>query len=133
MVLVGLVMLAGSFGLFEYELTYGPAAGSDRAEAVARTAAMNVFAMAQVAYLFNCRHLRRSAVGKGFWSNRWAFAGAAAMVLLQVAQAHIPVLNVAFHTAPMTFESWLRILAVAAALFVLVEVEIRWVNRSTRR
>ena len=122
MVLVGAAMLAGAFGLFNYELAYG-AAGTDRAEVVARTVAMNVFVLVEAFYLFNCRHLRHSAIGGGFLGNPWAFGGFATMVLLQVAQSYVPFLNVVFHTAPLPLDSWVRIVAVAVGVFLLVEVE----------
>lgn len=45
--LVGLAMLAGAFGLFEYELSSGSSAGTDQGEAAARTVAVNVFVMVE--------------------------------------------------------------------------------------
>ena len=54
------------------------------------------------------------------------------MVLLQVLFTDAPFMNAAFHTAPMSAGAWGRVLAVAAAVFVLVEVETWWVNRFAR-
>jgi Ca2+-transporting ATPase len=129
MLMVGLAMLAGAFGLFEYELLHGPLAGTEQAEAAARTVAVSVFVMVEAFYLFNCRHLRRTVFGGGFWSNPWAFAGVAGMVLLQMLFTYAPFMNVAFHTAPISAGAWGRVLAVAALVFVLVEVETWWTNR----
>ena len=123
MVLVGLAMLAGAFGLFEWEL----AAGTD--PATARTVAVNVFVLVQVAYLFNCRNLRGTVFGSGFWGNPWAFAGAAGMVLLQVLFTYAPFMNAAFHTAPIPAVAWVSVLAIAAGVFVLVEAETWWAAR----
>jgi cation-transporting ATPase F len=131
MPLVGVAMLAGAFGLFAYEQSYGAAAGTEHEAATARTVAVSVFVMIQSFYLFNCRHLRRSAFSGGFWGNPWAFAGVAGMVLLQLLFAYAPFMHVAFHTAPMSLAAWGRVLAVAVAVFVMVEVETWWTNRGT--
>ena len=54
-VLVGIIMLAGSFGLF---LRWQAISGSAE---VARSVAVNVFVMVEITYLFACRSLRRPA------------------------------------------------------------------------
>ncbi len=63
MILVGLAMLVGAFGLFEYELASGGLANTEQADAAARTVAVNVFVMVEAFYLFNCRSLTRSIGG----------------------------------------------------------------------
>ncbi|MBX3401591.1 MAG: cation transporting ATPase C-terminal domain-containing protein [Gemmataceae bacterium] len=78
----------------------------------------------------NCRHLRRTVFGDGFWSNPWAFVGVTGMVLLQLLFTYAPFMNVAFHIAPISSGVWGRVLAVAALVFVLVEVETWWTNRA---
>jgi Ca2+-transporting ATPase len=129
MVLVGLAMLGGAFGLFTYETEYGAWAGTDHGLTVGRTVAVSVFIMVQSAYLLNCRRLQQSVFGEGFWNNPWVFAGIATMVLTQLLIVYTPVLNIAFHTAPMPLEAWLRVLGVAAGVFILVEIETWLVNR----
>lgn len=130
MILVGLAMLVGAFGLFEYELASGGLANTEQADAAARTVAVNVFVMVEAFYLFNCRHLRRTAFGRGFWGNPWAFAGVACIVLLQLLFTYAPFMNVAFHTAPVSAAAWSRVLAVAVAVFLVVELETWWTNRA---
>ena len=75
--LVGMLPLAGAFGLFEFELSRG---ASDE---VARTVAVNVFVTGELFYLFNCRSLTRSMFVLGVFSNRWLLAGVGTMVVLQ--------------------------------------------------
>lgn len=133
MVMVGLAMLAGAFGLFKYELLYGEYSGADNAEAAARTVAVNVFIMVEAFYLFNCRHLRRTVFEGGFWDNPWAFAGFTAMVLAQLAFTYLPPMNVAFHSAPITAAAWGRVLAIALIVFIIVEIETWIVNRHRRK
>jgi Ca2+-transporting ATPase len=129
MVIVGVLMLLGAFGLFKYELWYGAAAGTGQAEAAARTVAVAVFVMVEAFYLFNCRHLRGTVFDSNFWGNPWAFAGFAAMIGAQLLFTYLPVMNVAFHTAPITLAAWGRVLAVAVGVFVVVEIETWLVNR----
>jgi magnesium-transporting ATPase (P-type) len=118
--LVTLVMLAGAYWTFTYEMQQ---AGETLAEA--RTAVINVIVLVETLYLFNCRALNRPCFSHGFFANRWAFGGAAAMVVAQLLFTYTPVMNRLFHTAPISVESWLRILGVAAAVFMIVETE-KW-------
>ena len=120
--LVTLVMAGGAFWLFAWE--------TDRAGAnvaAARTAVINVIVLVEIAYLFNCRSLTHACFGAGFFANRWAFGCTLAMVGLQLLFTYAPVMNQLFHTAPIVAGSWLRIAAVAAAVFAIVELE-KWLR-----
>jgi cation-transporting ATPase F len=115
--LVGLMILAGAFGLFEWELALG--ASLDRA----RTVAVAVVVMAEVFYLFNCRSLRASPFRIGFAGNLWALGGAALMIAAQALFTYVPAMNRFFSSAPIGAGSWLRIAAVGVAVFAAVEAE----------
>jgi cation-transporting ATPase F len=78
-VLVSVLLLAGSFGLFLREL----AQGNSLAEA--RTVAVNVFVVVEAMYLFNCRSLTHSARRVGLFSNPAIWYGVLTMALLQAA------------------------------------------------
>jgi calcium-translocating P-type ATPase len=120
--LVTLVMLAGAYWTFTYEM--------DRVGetlAAARTAVINVIVLVETVYLFNCRALNRPCFSSGFFANRWAFGGAAAMLLAQLLFTYTPVMNRLFHTAPISGAAWIRIFAVAAAVFAIVETE-KWIR-----
>lgn len=120
--LVTLVMLAGAYWTFTYEMRQ---VGETLAQA--RTAVINVIVLVETAYLFNCRVLNRPCFTAGFFGNGWAFAGGAAMILAQLLFTYTPVMNRLFHTAPISVESWGRILGVAAVVFIIVEVE-KWIR-----
>ncbi|MDT3706192.1 MAG: cation-transporting P-type ATPase [Thiobacillus sp.] len=120
--LVSLVMLAGAYWLFFWELKV---AGETIAEA--RTCVINVIVLVEIAYLFNCRSLNHSFFSLGFFSNPWVVAGALAMLAAQLLFTYAPVMNKLFHTAPISGESWLRIVGVAAIVFVVVEIE-KWMR-----
>jgi Ca2+-transporting ATPase len=125
--LVSLLMLAGALWLFTWEL---------KAEAgtlvTARTAAVNVIVLVEAVYLFNCRSLNRSLFAIGALTNRWAVGGALAMIGAQLLFTYVPLMNKLFHTAPIQVESWLRVIAVAAAVFAAVEIE-KWIRFGGRR
>jgi Ca2+-transporting ATPase len=123
LLIVGFLMLLGAFGLFEYEL-----ACCGVSEAEARTVAVNVFVMTELFYLFNCRSLTKSVFEVGFFSNPWVFAGATAMILLQLLFTYAPAMNTAFESAPIGVASWLRILVAASVVMLIVGIE-KWVVR----
>ncbi|UOY01203.1 HAD-IC family P-type ATPase [Blastococcus sp. PRF04-17] len=124
-VLVSALMLVGAFGLFEWTLDRGEAV------AVARTVAVNVFVVVQVAYLLNCRSLERPMWRVGLFSNRWVPAGLAAMLGLQLLFTYAPWMNRLFHSAPIDPAWWLGITGVGAVVFLIVEVE-KWLGRRLR-
>ena len=120
--LVSGIMLAGAFGLFQWEQARGAS------DAEARTVAVNVFVMVELTYLLNCRSLDRSMFQVGVLANRWVVGGAAAMIGLQLAFTYAPFMNTLFHSAPITGGAWLRIGAVAVAGYFVVEIE-KWIRR----
>ncbi len=117
MLMVGLILCAGAFGLFTKSL------GDGLSEAEARTVAVNVFAIVEMFYLFNCRSLVYPVWKIGLFTNRWALGGAAVIVVLQLLFTYLPVMNTLFGSAPLRLESWLWVIGLAAAAFVIVEIE----------
>ncbi len=115
--LVGALLLAGAFGLFELEMS---ATGN---LAVARTMAVNVFVMGELLYLFNCRSLTESIFRVGFFTNPLLFAGVLAMILLQLGFTYIPAMNSLFHSAPIKIEHWGYILACSMVIYAIVGIE----------
>ena len=119
-VLVGMLMLAGSFGLFLLALERG------QPMAEARSVAMNVFVAIEIAYLFSCRSLRLPLTAVAPFSNPWVWAGAGAQLALQFLITYWAPMNVAFGTAPMSLRAWGEIVAVALIGMLAVEIEMRW-------
>ena len=120
--LVGILLLIGAFGLFEWAL------GQGVSEDAARTIAVNVFVFGELFYLFNCRSLTRTMLAVGLFSNRWLLAGVAVMIALQVAFTYVPLMNTIFHSAPIDPVWWLSILGVGLAIYLIVEAE-KWLRR----
>ncbi len=81
--------------------------------ATARTAGFTVLV---IAHLFNC-FSSRSATASAFahlFSNYWLWAAVALSGSLQIAVVHLPVLNIAFGTAPLAASQWLVCLAMGS-------------------
>ncbi|WP_409330468.1 HAD-IC family P-type ATPase [Trujillonella humicola] len=124
-VLVSALMLVGAFALFEWTLDQGEEV------AVARTVAVNVFVVVQVAYLLNCRSLDRPMWRLGLLGNRWVSVGLTAMLGLQLLFTYAPWMNRLFHSAPIPPLWWLGITGVGVVVFLVVEVE-KWLGRRLR-
>lgn len=120
--LVSLLMLAGAFWVFFWETkVHGQTLAS------ARTAVVNLIALVETAYLFNCRSLHHSIFSIGLFSNPWAIAGAVSLFVLQFLFTYAPFMNRLFHTVPIDASTWVRILSVAIATCVIVEFE-KWLR-----
>jgi calcium-translocating P-type ATPase len=122
-VLVSLVLLLGTFGLFLFERARGASLET------ARTVAVNTLVMFEVFYLFNIRYLARSALSSaGLFGNRVALLAAAVTLLCQVLFTYAWPLQALFATTAIDAAAWGRVLLVAASVFLLVELE-KWLLR----
>lgn len=120
--LVGFLLLAGAFGLFEWTLAAG------YSESTARTVTVNVFVFVQMFYLMNCRSLTRSIFHVGLFTNAWVWFGIGAMTLLQLLYTYHPAMHHVFQSAPIDSMHWRMIFAVATLAFLVVGAE-KWVRR----
>jgi Ca2+-transporting ATPase len=125
LLLVGILILLGAFGLYELELRLGAS------EAVARTVAVNAVVVLEIFYVFNCRSLTRSMFQIGVFSNRWVIVGVAGMIALQLLFTYAPFMNQLFSSAPLNVTQWGHILAVGLAGYLIVETE-KWLRRRVR-
>ncbi len=119
-VLVSLLLLAGAFGLFVHSLAQG------HSLAEARTVAVNVFVMVEMAYLFNCRSLKHGFWQQGWFSNVWIWVGCGVMLGLQLLLTYLPLMNALFQTAPIGWQEWLEIILVALLASGVIALEKRW-------
>ncbi|MDP1562197.1 MAG: HAD-IC family P-type ATPase [Pirellulaceae bacterium] len=128
--IVSAVLLVGAFGSFEWASGKGAEWGLDKAasDAHARTVAVNVFVMVELFYLFNCRSLTKSMFQIGVFSNLWIWGGIGIMVALQLLFTYAPFMNRFFHSAPIGWDAWWRILLTAVVAYWIVEFE-KWLRR----
>ncbi|MBE0471527.1 MAG: cation-transporting P-type ATPase [Methyloprofundus sp.] len=117
--LVGSMLLAGAFGLFEYALHQGASIEQ------ARTIAVNVFAVGESFYLLNCRSLRLSMFRLGLFSNLWVWIGILCMAAAQWAFTYLPVMNKLFHTAPISLNDWIPIFTVGLIIHLVIAFDKR--------
>ncbi|MHB1877181.1 MAG: cation transporting ATPase C-terminal domain-containing protein, partial [Streptosporangiaceae bacterium] len=117
--LVSAIVVGGAWWLFEWEMANGASL------AAARTAAVNLFVMAELFYLFSCRSLTRSMWRIGPLGNRWLVGGVLLQVVLQLMLTYLPVMNSLFQTAPISVLAWLRILVLAAGLSLVMALDKR--------
>ncbi|MGK0673987.1 MAG: cation-transporting P-type ATPase [Halothiobacillaceae bacterium] len=124
---VSLLLVAGSLGLFLWELERGASLE------VARTATVNLLMLGEVFYLFNCRRLTNPVLSwKGFTGNRWVLLAIGVLLLLQLAFTYVPWMQTLFHTAALDAATWVRILAFGVFVLLMVEVEKAVVRRLSR-
>ncbi|MDT8441383.1 MAG: cation-transporting P-type ATPase [Desulfuromonadales bacterium] len=117
-VYVSLILLIGTFGLFVYER--GQGADLD----LARTVAVNTLVMFEVFYLLNCRYLHRTVLSRhGLFGNRMVLGAIALVIVFQLLFTYAPPMQTLFATAGLDAAAWLRVVLVAAAVFLLVELE----------
>lgn len=124
-VVVGAMMLLGSFGLFTAAID----AGATTAEA--RTVAVNAFVAMEIGYLFNCRSLNRSVLSVGLFSNMWIWVGVTTTVILQLVLTYVPFMNEVFNTAPLAMEAWWPVIALGVAIYAVIG-SLKWLDNRFR-
>jgi magnesium-transporting ATPase (P-type) len=123
-VFVSILLLAGTFGLFEWEQAFGASVDA------ARTVAVNTLVAGEIVYLFNCRRLtENSFTREGLFGSRPVLIAVALVIGLQLLFTYVPAMQILFHTTPIDLGAWSRIILFALCLFILVELE----KAATRR
>lgn len=123
--LVGLVLLAGAYTLFQFALARGAS------YEVATTIAVNAFMAMKIGYRFNCRSVQHSVLTVGLLSNTWIWVGISAAVALQAAFTYLPVMNTIFGSAPLPADAWWPVLATGVAMYVLTSA-LKWAENRVR-
>ena len=96
--------------------------GTAATSTTARTMAFTTLVLAQLFNCFNARSDRRSAFA-GLFGNRWLWGAIALSLALQVAVVHLPVLNDAFGTTPLSATDWLICIGLASAVLWAAEAK----------
>ena len=119
-VLVTVLMLAGTFATFEWLLQTG--ASLD----YARTAAVNAIVAMEASYLLSARRLRGPGWSGLFQRSAWAtWSAIAAVTIAELAFTYLPPMNTLFASAPLRPSAWGLVLLAAAVLFAASEIEKR--------
>ncbi len=115
---VSLILVIGTFGLFIWEREQGSSIE------LARTVAVNTLVMFEIFYLFNARHLfAPSLTREGLLGNRYALYAVGMLALMQLAFTYTTPMQVLFGTTAIGMMAWIRIVAIASTVLILVELE----------
>ena len=120
-VFIGIVMAAVTLLAIDVVLPGGLVAGSGTLDE-ARTAGFTVLVVAQMFNAFNARSDSDSAF-RGMFSNPRLLGAVALSLVLQVAVVHVPVLNDAFGTAPLSVMQWAGCVLLASAVLWAEELK----------
>jgi ATPase, P-type (transporting), HAD superfamily, subfamily IC/ATPase, P-type (transporting), HAD superfamily, subfamily IC len=124
--MVSTLMMAGSLGLFLWELNAGTGIET------ARTMAVNAVVVAEMFYLVNSRFILASAANwRGLTGNRYVLLAIAACIPLQIAYTHTPAMQAVFDSAGLSMLEWGKVLAAGLLVFCVAELE-KFVIRRTR-
>jgi len=121
LVIVSLFIGGATIAMFEVELALGMPLD------IARTMAVNTLVIAQAFYLFNARFLTTSSLRLDLlFTNRAIWLAVGVLILLQLAFVYLPFMNTAFGTTPLGLRHWLVPMAIGFAIFLIMEMEKRW-------
>jgi P-type Ca2+ transporter type 2C len=87
-----------------------------------------VLCLSQLAHVLAIRSERESLFSQGLFSNLPLLGAVALTFVLQMATIYTPALNSIFKTAPLSAAELAATVAIAAVVFVAVEVE-KWIKR----
>lgn len=117
-VFVGALIVIATFLVFEIELAR---TGSIE---TARTAAVAMIVVGELAYLFQARRFVESGFrGQRFLSSPAVVGVAVALVILQLGFTYLPFMNFLFQSRPLDLWIWGVIIAFGVAQFLAIELE----------
>jgi Ca2+-transporting ATPase len=87
-----------------------------------------VLCLSQLAHVLAIRSEHTSLFSQGLFSNLPLLGAVVLTFALQMATIYLPALNAIFRTAPLSILELAATLAIAAIVFVAVEVE-KWLRR----
>jgi len=115
--LVSVLLMLGTFGLFELEMAQSGNV------ALARTLAVNLLVFGEMFYLFNCRSLTQPIWELGLFSNRGFWGGILLMTALQLVYTYFPLFNRVFGSHPMGAGDWAAVLGFSLVISLAVGAE----------
>ena len=117
---VGVIMAAGTLFVLDASLPGGFVSGAGEVRH-AQTMAFTTLMLFQIFNVINARSDERSAFAQLF-ANAWLWTAMAGSIALQVLVVHVPLLQRAFGTTPLTMRDWVFCAAVASSVLWLREL-----------
>jgi magnesium-transporting ATPase (P-type) len=115
-VVTGLVSAAGTLWMFWWVWQGTGDLGR------AQTVALTTMVLFQVFHVGNCRSETRSIFQVPLWSNPFLFAATAIAVLVHVSALYFPPTQFLLRVEPLDLDTWVRMVAVASSIIVVIEV-----------
>ncbi|MDP2729980.1 MAG: HAD-IC family P-type ATPase [Dehalococcoidales bacterium] len=114
--LVGLVMAAGTLGVFVWERNLGATLEYARAAALTTLVAFQIF------HVFNCRSVERSIFRKSLFSNRFLLVGTALSLMAHIGALYWGPTQNLLKVEPLSPDTWLRLVSIAISILPVVEL-----------
>jgi cation-transporting ATPase F len=115
--LVGLVMAAGTLGMFVWERNVGATLE------YARVAALTTLVMFQIFHVFNCRSEEQSLFSRNPLSNRFLFIGTILSFAIHFGSLYFGPTQFLLRVEPLTLQTWGKLTLIALSVVVVVEIE----------
>ncbi len=117
-VFVSLIMVAGTYGMFLWEIS------QETSIDAARTVALNTLVMFEIFYVLNSRYLVDSVLNwHGLFGNRLVWLAIGLLLIAQMGITYWQPMQTLFGTADIEPHTWKMIIAVGSSVFILVEIE----------
>lgn len=117
-VFVSALMVAGTFGVFQWATARGMPLET------ARTMAVNAIVVMEIFYLFSVRYVHgTSLTWRGVLGTRAVLIGVAIVIVAQFAFTYLSPLQAVFGTRPLSLADGAVVIAVGVVMLVLVECE----------
>jgi Ca2+-transporting ATPase len=88
----------------------------------AQTVAFTGIIVLEKVNVFNFRSLAHPLSSIGYFSNKWLLLAVAITLGAQICAVYVPFLQTALHTVPLSWQDWALMFAIAAPLFLIVEL-----------
>jgi magnesium-transporting ATPase (P-type) len=123
--MISILMMAGTLGLFLWELAIGTSMET------ARTMAVNTVVVAEMFYLLNSRFILAPAFSReGLTGNYYVWVAMAACIPLQIAFTYAVPLQQIFNSNALSALEWGKVIAAGMLVFCVAELEKFILRRS---
>jgi len=115
--IVGLVIAAGTLGMFIWERSGGATLE------YARVTALTTLVVFQIFHVFNCRSEELSVFSKSPLSNKFLLIGTLLSLAIHVGAMYFPPTQFVLRLEPLTLETWSHLTMIAISVVVVVEID----------
>lgn len=114
---VGLVIAAGTLGMFVWERSGGATLD------YARVAALTTLVVFQIFHVFNCRSEDLSMFSESPLSNKFLLIGTLLSLAIHLGAMYFPPTQFILRLEPLTLETWSRLTMIAISVVMVVEID----------